>query len=161
MWKQFTHSLNKASIIFFTPSDAELNCDDLSDIKSNLYNARSKWEDIGLSLNIDLETLTCVKSLNRERHDDCLQEMLAHRLQATPSLTWRMLCECLRCPTVARNNVAVEIEDWIKGQAKCYIFMPRCACASEVYGSVFVRVCVDCFSCSRISEVQVRVSIGF
>ncbi len=43
------------------------------------------------------------------------------------------------------------------------LFMPRCACASEVYGSVFVclSVCVDYFSCSRINEVQVRVSIGF
>ncbi len=49
--------------------------------------------------------------------------------------------------------------------------MPRCACASEVYGSVLVClcvcvsvclcVCVDCYSCSRINEVQVRVSIGF
>ncbi len=37
--------------------------------------------------------------------------------------------------------------------------MPRCACASEVYGSVFVCVCVDYFSCSRINEVQVRVSL--
>ncbi|XP_064401620.1 telomerase reverse transcriptase-like isoform X2 [Halichondria panicea] len=39
--------------------------------------------------------------------------------------------------------------------------MPRCACASEVYGSVCVCVCVYCYSCSRINEVQVRVSIGF
>ena len=42
--------------------------------------------------------------------------------------------------------------------------MPRCACASEVYGSVFVclSVCVSvCVCCTRINEVQVRVSIGF
>ncbi len=40
--------------------------------------------------------------------------------------------------------------------------MPRCACASEVYGSVFVCLCVrvDRYSCSRINKVQVRVSIG-
>ena len=43
--------------------------------------------------------------------------------------------------------------------------MPLCACAGEIYGSVFavhVSVClyVDCYSCSRINEVQVRVSIG-
>ena len=45
------------------------------------------------------------------------------------------------------------------------IIMPRCACASEVYGSVFVcvcvSVCVDRYSCSRMNQVQVRVSIGF
>ncbi len=45
------------------------------------------------------------------------------------------------------------------------VVMPRCACASEVYSSVFVcvsvcpSVCVDCYSCSVIR--QVRVSIGF
>ncbi len=45
----------------------------------------------------------------------------------------------------------------------CIIIMPRCACASEVYGSVFVclSVCVDRYSCSRMNQVQVRVSIGF
>ncbi len=37
-----------------------------------------------------------------------------------------------------------------------------CACASEVYGSVFcvcVCVCVDCYSCSMVNEVQVKVCI--
>ncbi len=32
---------------------------------------------------------------------------------------------------------------------------------SEVYGSVCVCVCVECYSCSMLNEVQVRVSIGF
>ena len=55
------------------------------------------------------------------------------------------------------------------------IIMPRCACTSEVYGTVRVCLCVcacvsacvrasvfvDYYSCSRINEVQVRVSIGF
>ncbi len=30
-----------------------------------------------------------------------------------------------------------------------------------VFFSVCLSVCVDCYSCSRINEVQVRVSIGF
>ncbi len=45
------------------------------------------------------------------------------------------------------------------------IIMPRCACASEVYSSVFVYLCVCVcrlvYSCSRINQVQVRVFIGF
>ncbi len=42
-------------------------------------------------------------------------------------------------------------------------YMLRCAYASEVYGSVCVCVCVcvDCYSCSRINEVQVRVLFMF
>ncbi len=47
-----------------------------------------------------------------------------------------------------------------------YTVVCLCVCvASEVYGSVFVclcvcvSVCVDCYSCSRINEVQVQVSI--
>ncbi len=41
------------------------------------------------------------------------------------------------------------------------IVMPQCACESEVYGIVSVCVCLGCYSCSGINEVQVRVSIGF
>ena len=33
--------------------------------------------------------------------------------------------------------------------------MRWCACASDVYGSVYV--CVDCYSCSMINQVQARV----
>ncbi len=94
------------------------------DIKLSLFKARSKWEDIGLSLNIDIDTLDSIKSSNREFPGVCLQNMVTHRLQAvTPSLTWRVLCECLRCPTVARNDVAVEIEDKIKGQGICVTYL--------------------------------------
>ncbi len=38
--------------------------------------------------------------------------------------------------------------------------MPRLRMHSEVYCSVCVCVCVECYSCSTINEVQVLVSIG-
>ena len=43
-----------------------------------------------------------------------------------------------------------------------WVFMPRLRLRmhSEVYGSVFVHVCVECYNCSVISEVKVRVSIA-
>ncbi len=62
---------------------------------------------------------------------------------------------------------AIFFPSWIAFYNYLSIIMPRCACASEVYGSVFVCVCVcvcvcvDCYSCWRINEVQVRVSIRF
>ena len=40
------------------------------------------------------------------------------------------------------------------------LLCPRCACASEVYGSMFVCVCVV-LQLLNDTEVQVKVSIGF
>ena len=81
-----------------------------------------------------------------------------------------LLCEMSGC-------VSYEIIAALHGSMHVVLFtvqiMPRCACASEVYGSVSVSVClcvcvcvclsvcVDCYSCSRMNQVQVRVSIGF
>ncbi len=52
-----------------------------------------------------------------------------------------------------------------------HVIMPRCAHAQSRYTVVCLCVCVsvclcvcvsvECYSCSRINEVQVRVSIGF
>ncbi len=39
--------------------------------------------------------------------------------------------------------------------------MPRLRMRSEVYGGVFVCVCVECYSRSMINKMQVRASIGF
>ncbi len=41
-----------------------------------------------------------------------------------------------------------------------YTVVCSCVCVC-VCVSVCLCVCVDCYSCSRINEVQVRVSIGF
>ncbi len=41
--------------------------------------------------------------------------MLAHRIQATDSLTWGDLCKSLRHVTVGRTDVADEIERCVSG----------------------------------------------
>ncbi len=55
-------------------------------------------------------------------------------------------------------NYALEDTCDIHELEKLHIIMPWCVCASEVYGSVFVCVCL-CVEC-YIHEVQVRASIG-
>ncbi len=60
-------------------------------------------------------------------------------------------------------NYALEDTCDIHELEKLHIIMPWCACASEVYGSVFVCVCVCvcmcvCVEC-YIHEVQVRARI--
>ncbi len=79
---------------------------------------------------------------------------------------------CTALHVASRNGHLEVIRMLLKAKAdvnimnnvsRALVIMPRCACASEVYGSVFVclSVCVVCYSCSRINEVQVRVSIVF
>ncbi len=67
--------------------------------------------------------------------------------------------------TVTYTNTIVQIKEYN------YCFVIQCIYASVlarytvvclcVCLSVCVSVCVDCYSSSRINEVQVRVSIGF
>ena len=89
-------------------SDKILSINDLSDVHTKLYDARAKWFDIGLALNISHGTLESIRS-EQCSNGDCLREMLAHRMQSGGDLTWADLCCCLRIPAVGRNDLTIEI----------------------------------------------------
>ena len=95
---------------------ANSTADDLSAAYEKLYDARTKWREIGMQLKLDKDTLQCIDS-ETESHDHnskCLRKMLTHRLEAVQCpLTWEMLCDCLRANTVGRNDVAEKIEQWM------------------------------------------------
>ncbi len=58
----------------------------------------------------DLKDIEDQHASNKRR----LTEMVGKRLEVTNPerpMTWPYICECLRRPTVARNDVAEEIED--------------------------------------------------
>ena len=95
-------------------TDTKLTQEDTSTIYDKLFNARTKWFNIGLTLKVDNETLQSIRIRHREDPDKCLLEMIAYTLKAC-SLTWRDLCDCLRSPTVAHNELAEEIESDLKG----------------------------------------------
>ena len=82
----------------------------LEDAYSKLFKARTEWFNIGLTLNVDGNTLTAIRQEHSSNHGDCLRDMLAHRIKATDSLTWGDLCKSLRHVTVGRSDVANEIE---------------------------------------------------
>ena len=78
-----------------------------------LHNARTKWEEIGLKLSVPPETLESINLRHKDYHDKCLREMLTWYLEHDGPLTWRDLCDCLRSPSVGRNDVAKVIERWM------------------------------------------------
>ena len=87
----------------------------LKDACRKLFKARTEWFNIGLRLNVDLNTLTAISQKHSSGHDDCLREMLSHCINATDSLTWADLCKSLRHVTVGRSDVADEIEGIVTG----------------------------------------------
>ena len=79
-------------------------------IFDKLYNARTKWFEIGLALNVDYETLKSIERVQLNNQDTCLREMLAHRIQSGGPLTLSDLCQCLHHHTVRRSDLADKIQ---------------------------------------------------
>ena len=95
--------------------DVELNpgpltTGDLKKVRNSVWDARAKWYDIGIELEIDVSVLEAIKSDN----DDvalCLTTMLTGWLkQTTPSPTWEALTDALKSPAVGCGHLAENIE---------------------------------------------------
>ena len=86
---------------------------DLSTVRNEIHDARTKWYDIGIELNVDVSTLKAIDSMYKDSKD-CLREVITEWLKAVhPKPTWRSLIDALRRPAVGESKLAVEIE------AKC------------------------------------------
>ena len=99
-------------------TDTILTIVDIQRVRIALLPAHTKWFDIGLTLDVDHETLC---SIRREYSNDGdrLREMLSCRLKSGGNLTWTVLCAGLREPTVGRNDVANAIEKKLEGECTC------------------------------------------
>ena len=103
--------------------DVELNpgpltTGDLKKVRNSVWDARAKWYDIGIELEIDVSVLEAIKSDN----DDvalCLTTMLTGWLkQTTPSPTWEALADALKSPAVGCGHLAERIEKKIWDRSK-------------------------------------------
>ncbi len=82
---------------------------DLRQVYELLFGVRNKWYNLGLALGLRPDTLNGILGDN-SKSDIRLRKMLNICLDTSTSLTWSGLCEALRQPTVACNDVAEEIE---------------------------------------------------
>ncbi len=90
-----------------------LTGDDIQTICKSLKSASKDWFDLGFALDVKMTDLQNIE--DEYRHNKRrLIEMVSKRLEFTDPkhpMTWPYICECLRSPTVERNDVAQEIED--------------------------------------------------
>ena len=81
--------------------------ENLGKVQDSLWNARTKWFNLGLKLGIDEETLKMLKQ-NYPNEDDCFREMLSQWLK-TVNPTWEELLAALTQPSVGCGHVAAKV----------------------------------------------------
>ena len=86
-------------------TEGELNVKDLDTIKDAAWEARAKWYNIVLKLNIDPGTLDTIQE-NNDNIDDQFQAMLTTWLKVNPRPTWGALAVALRSRIVGYEQLA-------------------------------------------------------
>ena len=95
------------------PSSIVLTGNDILTICEKLRSASKNWFNLGLALGVNYYEMENIQDRYQD-NDRRLMKVVARRLEVTDPehpMTWPYICECLRRPTVARNDVAEEIED--------------------------------------------------
>jgi tripartite motif-containing protein 2/3/tripartite motif-containing protein 71 len=92
-------------------SSEPLDIRDLHVICSNFWEARIKWFEIGLGLNLEVSDLEVIQQTNRDNVDKCFMDMLKKWLRTSPRPTQSNLITILRERTVGFNQLAEELEN--------------------------------------------------
>ena len=80
----------------------------VKEVYSTLIRVQNLWYDIGLQLDMEPDDLQCIEesySNDKER----LREMITERMCHRNVLTWELIVEALRDPTVGQGALAEEI----------------------------------------------------
>ena len=83
-------------------SSVQLSIHNMRDVLNLVYDARSKWLEIGVQLGIIFGTLEAIREDHPKDCDKCLTELLNTWLKGTnPSPTWKALADALRAKATA------------------------------------------------------------
>ena len=85
-----------------------LRINDLRKVQRAIWDARTRWYNLGLELEITPDTLDAIKQDNANKTEDCFRDMLTKWLREHQP-TWSALAEALRSPLVGLNDLAEEI----------------------------------------------------
>ncbi|XP_064401069.1 uncharacterized protein LOC135347118 isoform X3 [Halichondria panicea] len=97
--EKFPHLLNVHKVLTMT---------DLQHVYEKLKSASPHWFNLGLALGLSHFVLTNIDSKHRGNNVSCLREMLA-KLLSTQHVTWSLLSDALKRPTVDLINLADSI----------------------------------------------------
>ena len=89
----------------------KLTLSSLTIVRDALFNARSKWEDIGIEL-LSKNDTDAIKKEKCSNIVDCLTEMLSVYLKrAKPEPSWRSIIAALKAKAVGESQLAKKLEE--------------------------------------------------
>ena len=97
---------------------------DLSTVRNELHDVRTKWLDIGVELKVKIPSLQSIE-VKYNDPKDCLREVITEWLKAGDHATWESLVDALRTRVIDEPKLAAELE------AK------YCSCSTESKGNCF------------------------
>ena len=97
------------NFVLFPNLGHHLTTKDLRTVFLELYDARVKWNNIGLELGTSYSDLAAIKERNRDDPDECFKDLLSHWLkQANP--TWEAIISALESRPVRYGQLAESIK---------------------------------------------------
>ncbi|CAI8042313.1 Ankyrin repeat domain-containing protein 50 [Geodia barretti] len=91
----------------------QLTIHDFARVQEALWAARSKWDNIGTRLKLDVRELECIETEGGMSLDKKFNLMIQTRLKKIEPCTWRDLYDALNHPTVAMSDVACKLVPYI------------------------------------------------
>ena len=89
-----------------------MTINELDSVLRKVWEARSKWQNIGLALGVSQGHLDAIKASNNNDPDECFQQVLATWLRSRCRPTsWRVLADALHSLTVGYHCLADSIVD--------------------------------------------------
>ena len=83
-----------------------MDIDDFANVQEALWDARSKWHNIGIRLNLTVSELDAESRFGLEEKFNL---MIKTRLKKSEPCTWRELYDALNHPTVDMSKVAEKL----------------------------------------------------
>ena len=101
-------------LLFYLIESDCLGPNDLRKIQPILWEARTRWYNLGLGLDITPDSLDSIELANSGKPDRCFRAMLTKWLREHQRPTWSALAEALRSPSVGLSHLAEEIQLQLK-----------------------------------------------
>ena len=103
----------------------ELKEEDLSDVQDELWEARSKWYNIGLRLGIPPSDLDVIKK-DGDDTEAWFRNMLLKWLRKGKNCTWEALIKALSSPSVGQTMLAESVQ-----QNRCQMASDKASAESK------------------------------